>query len=90
MPNLIHWTQRVLEGSKIVLFFKIFKKMKINQKFAKKAMIVASLTAGVIGFNSMFNEAQASGWCWGTYSERNGIPMCSGFASNCTHPCRGY
>jgi hypothetical protein len=35
--------------------------MKINQKFAKKAMVVASLTAGVIGFNSIFNEAQASG-----------------------------
>ena len=35
--------------------------MKINQKFAKKAMIAASLTVGIIGFNSMFNEAQASG-----------------------------
>jgi hypothetical protein len=35
--------------------------MKINQKFAKKAMVAASLTAGVIGFNSIFNEAQASG-----------------------------
>jgi hypothetical protein len=61
MPNLIRWTQTVLEGSKIVLFFKLFKKMKMNQKFAKKAMIVASLTAGVIGFNSIFNEVQASG-----------------------------
>ena len=35
--------------------------MKMNQKFAKKVMLAASLTAGVIGFNSMFNEAQASG-----------------------------
>ncbi|PWK17069.1 hypothetical protein LV89_04520 [Arcicella aurantiaca] len=35
--------------------------MKINQKFAKKAVVVASMTAGVIGFSSMFNEAQASG-----------------------------
>lgn len=34
--------------------------MKMNQKFAKRAMIAASLTAGIIGFNSMFNEAQAS------------------------------
>jgi hypothetical protein len=38
----------------------MFTEMKINQKFAKKAMVVASLTAGVIGFNSMFNEAQAT------------------------------
>ncbi len=35
--------------------------MKMNQNFAKKAMLVASLTAGVVGFNSMFNEAQATG-----------------------------
>lgn len=34
--------------------------MKINQKFAKKAVLVASMTAGIIGFNSMFNEAQAT------------------------------
>ena len=33
--------------------------MKMNQNFANKAMLVASLTAGVVGFNSMFNEAQA-------------------------------
>ena len=60
MPNLIHWTQTILEGSKMVLFFKIFKKMKINQKFAKRAVVVASMTAGIIGLNSMFNEAQAT------------------------------
>ncbi|MDZ7896621.1 MAG: hypothetical protein U5N85_01125 [Arcicella sp.] len=58
-----------------------------NQKFAKKAMIVASLTAGVIGFDSMFNEAQATGWCWGTYANVQGIATCSGTASNCTRPC---
>lgn len=34
--------------------------MKINQKFAKKAIIAATLTSGIIGFNSIFNEAQAS------------------------------
>ncbi len=34
--------------------------MKINQKFTKKAVVVASMTAGVIGFNSIFNEAQAT------------------------------
>lgn len=34
--------------------------MKINQKFARKAMVVASLTTGIMGFNSIFNEAQAS------------------------------
>ena len=53
--------------------------MKINQKFAKKAMIAASLTAGVIGFSSMFNEAQATGRCclgWGTYC--NGAWECPG------------
>ena len=35
--------------------------MKINQKFTKKALLAASLTAGAIGFNSMFNEVQATG-----------------------------
>ncbi len=60
MPNLIRWTQTILEGSKIVLFFKLFKEMKINQKFAKKAVVVASMTAGIMGFNAMFNEAQAT------------------------------
>jgi hypothetical protein len=34
--------------------------MKNNRKLMKKAIVAASLTAGVIGFNSMFNEAQAS------------------------------
>ena len=33
--------------------------MKINQKFARKAILAASLTVSVFGFNSMFNEAQA-------------------------------
>lgn len=33
----------------------------MNQKFAKRVMLAASLTAGVVGFNSMFNEAQATG-----------------------------
>lgn len=51
----------ILEGSENVLFFKFLMKMKINQKFAKKAVLAASLTAGVIGFNSMFSEAQATG-----------------------------
>jgi hypothetical protein len=48
--------------------------MKINQKFAKKAMVVASLTAGVIGFNSIFNEAQATGgsYCYQTCTTRGG------------------
>ena len=49
MPNLIRWTQTILEGSKIVLFLKYLKKMKINQKFAKKAVLVASLTAEYCG-----------------------------------------
>jgi hypothetical protein len=42
-------------------FFKLLTKMKMNQKFAKKAMTAASLTAGIIGFNSLFSEAQVTG-----------------------------
>ena len=45
MPNLIHWTQRVLEGSKIVLFFKIFKKMKLIKKNVFKGLVVAGVFA---------------------------------------------
>jgi hypothetical protein len=41
--------------------------MKINQKFAKKAMIAASLTLGVIGYNSIFNEVKAKDDAGGKY-----------------------
>ena len=76
MPNLIRWTQIVLKGSEIVLFFKLFMKMKINQKFAKKAIVITSLTAGIIGFNGIFNDAQASGsggsYCYQTCTKKGG------------------
>jgi len=75
MPNLIRWTQTILEGSGNVLFFKLFKEMKMNQKFAKRAMIAASLTAGIVGFNSMFSDAQ-------------GTPTSSGPGSSNGNACR--
>lgn len=50
-----------MEGSNDVLLFKLFKKMKINKKFAKKALLMASLTAGTVGIDSIFNEVQATG-----------------------------
>ena len=35
--------------------------MKKENAFAKKAVLIASLTAGVIGLHSIFNDAQSSG-----------------------------
>lgn len=59
--------------------------MKINQKFAKRAMVAASLTAGVMGFSSMFNEAQATGWVGGTLGGTANIIWCTGAATNCSY-----
>jgi hypothetical protein len=68
----------IFKGSKF-LIFKIFNVMKMNQNFAKKAMLVASLTAGVVGFNSMFNEAQATG----RSGSDNGRPLMSNGSTYC-------
>lgn len=62
--------------------------MKINKNFAKKAMVVASLTVGVIGANSMFNEVQATG-DWGYYFRKCSMPggktggECTASVGNC-------
>jgi hypothetical protein len=40
-------------------FFKLFNDMKKNQNKLKKVMFLFSLTLGVIGFNSLFNETKA-------------------------------
>lgn len=49
MPNLIHWTQTILKGSKIVLFFKIFKKMKKSSLVKLSlATVVATVILSVI------------------------------------------
>lgn len=57
--------------------------MKINQKFAKRTIIAATLTAGVIGFNSVFNEAQASSCSCPTHKIWDGKGCSWNDLSNC-------
>lgn len=83
------WTQILLKGSKINWYFKIFNKMKLNKNFAKKVIVTTALTIGFIGANSFYNESKAlkaAGWVWGTLSNVQGIAVCDGASSNCTHP----
>lgn len=48
--------------------------MKINQKFAKKAVIITGLSMGLMGGISLFNEAQATGgsYCYQTCTTKSG------------------
>ena len=84
MPNLIHWTQRVLEGSKIVLLFKIFKKMK---KLLMSLSVVSVLALSVInyGYGQESLPPSEEKWVEGTLGGTSTMIWCTGSASNCTY-----
>jgi hypothetical protein len=76
MPNLIRWTQPILEGSKIVLFFKLFKKMKKSSLVKLSLATVVTAIALSITPNE---EIKASSAGLRVYSNGN----CSGDGGNC-------
>lgn len=60
--------------------------MKINREIAKKVIIVSTLTVGLIGLDSVFNQTQATGWYLGRHSQIQGINICDGNGFDCWHP----
>jgi hypothetical protein len=67
----------------------------ISRKKIAMATCVVALTVAlmsVFSFESKANVeedeiAAAPAWCWGTLRYAQGIAVCDGASSNCTHPC---
>ena len=61
-----------------------------NKSFARKAVMIAGLTAGIAGMSSIFNEAAASGSCTAgrpLMKSNKGNYCCNGQGTDCCAAC---